>query len=580
MVKKNKFMTLISNLILILSILILYGCNTPNKITDISLLIDKNNQNNKGFNIKNFTNINSNANYSDSIGYQQEKRYSFSMVSGRTYTVRLTPSSGDPDLYTSNSSSLSRTNCQASSTSGTGSVDSVTFTAPFTGTNYVLIYGYSASNYTLNISDPVNTSTGDSRNESSNINANSSREVTEFISPGEREYWLIDGIQNHTYRISMEKIGNSSLDTYLELKNPDGNVIASDDDSGEGTNSLLEGTFTRTGTYTIVARGYNSSSTGAYKLKINSHTSILSTIRQFIDNILNVRNIDLRYNVPLYGQSPYYGGCWIASTRMLLKFHNIDTTMDRIYQAVYGGDLNIASRTNNEGLSWGDEERLRQFGMRVVGDACYTQEGWYNLLSSNGPLIIIIWPQANQSVNSRATHAIVLTGMSGNLNGSPTMYVNDPGVNALNGSMTNYTFESFTSQYEITGYNTNIRYRIFAVNPSDITFSPNAPANNLSSDIQILSGGISSYISQGELKKYAIRTNSGTRYTVRLTPTNQNSDPDLYVSNSQNISQNNFESSSLRSAGLEDSVTIIGNGGYYYIAVYGYSSAGFQLSYN
>ena len=45
MVKKNKFMTLISNLILILSILILYGCNTPNKITDISLLIDKNNQN-------------------------------------------------------------------------------------------------------------------------------------------------------------------------------------------------------------------------------------------------------------------------------------------------------------------------------------------------------------------------------------------------------------------------------------------------------------------------------------------------------------------------------------------------------
>jgi hypothetical protein len=81
-------------------------------------------------------------------------KYSFQMTSGRNYTVRMVPSSGDPDLYTSNSSSISTANWQCRPYLGGTSTETCAFTAPFTGSNYILVQGYTAASYRLSVTSP------------------------------------------------------------------------------------------------------------------------------------------------------------------------------------------------------------------------------------------------------------------------------------------------------------------------------------------------------------------------------------------------------------------------------------------
>ena len=59
---------------------------------------------------------------------------------------------------------------------------------------------------------------------------------------------------------------NSNLDTFLEVHDSQGNMVASDDDGGNGTNSIIRTQF-MAGTYIVTVRSY-SSSTGAYIMTI------------------------------------------------------------------------------------------------------------------------------------------------------------------------------------------------------------------------------------------------------------------------------------------------------------------------
>jgi len=63
---------------------------------------------------------------------------------------------------------------------------------------------------------------------------------------------------------------SSSLDPYLKLKNPSGKIIAQDDDSGGGSNSLINYSLSQAGTYTIVAGSYNNASSGSFNLRFDS----------------------------------------------------------------------------------------------------------------------------------------------------------------------------------------------------------------------------------------------------------------------------------------------------------------------
>lgn len=90
---------------------------------------------------------------------------------------------------------------------------------------------------------------GDTRNGS--VNSNN----------GDR--WTFSGKAGEWVRITMT---SSTFDTYLKLLDPNNNVVAEDDDGGGGTNSkIYVSSLPTTGTYTIIARGYNGA-TGGYQL--------------------------------------------------------------------------------------------------------------------------------------------------------------------------------------------------------------------------------------------------------------------------------------------------------------------------
>lgn len=59
-----------------------------------------------------------------------------------------------------------------------------------------------------------------------------------------------------------------NFDAYLYLEGPDGQVLAQDDDGGEGLNSRIIHTAANDGTYRIIATSLGGRSTGAYTLTV------------------------------------------------------------------------------------------------------------------------------------------------------------------------------------------------------------------------------------------------------------------------------------------------------------------------
>jgi hypothetical protein len=91
--------------------------------------------------------------------------------------------------------------------------------------------------------------------------------VTGEVSNGEQgERWTFEGETGQRVTIRM----TGDFDTYLELLSPNGTELTSDDDSGGNRTSLINSYYLPdNGTYTIIARGYNDSATGAYELSLS-----------------------------------------------------------------------------------------------------------------------------------------------------------------------------------------------------------------------------------------------------------------------------------------------------------------------
>ena len=85
-----------------------------------------------------------------SVGDFECALYTFTGSPTVDYTVTLTPSSGDPDLWVADDDGF--TNILASSSLAASSTDFVTFTAPAEQTYYLAVEGFSASDYGLRVS--------------------------------------------------------------------------------------------------------------------------------------------------------------------------------------------------------------------------------------------------------------------------------------------------------------------------------------------------------------------------------------------------------------------------------------------
>jgi hypothetical protein len=91
------------------------------------------------------------------------------------------------------------------------------------------------------------------------------------ITSGGSDGWTFEGTAGQAVTINMYATSGSGLDTYLILNSPSGLEEVYNDDGGAGLNSRILRQLSETGTYTIVARGYNGRpgfSTGAYEITL------------------------------------------------------------------------------------------------------------------------------------------------------------------------------------------------------------------------------------------------------------------------------------------------------------------------
>ncbi len=86
----------------------------------------------------------------------------------------------------------------------------------------------------------------------------------------DQDTYYVDATQGQRATVRMNRTDSGSLDSYLYLYAPNGSWVAENDDGGGSLNSLInQVTLPQTGRYRILAKSYNSASTGAYSLSLS-----------------------------------------------------------------------------------------------------------------------------------------------------------------------------------------------------------------------------------------------------------------------------------------------------------------------
>jgi len=84
---------------------------------------------------------------------------------------------------------------------------------------------------------------------------------------GDRDFFRIRLQEGQSYRFTLNSAGDTPVDDpFLMLHNDAGEMVAADDDGGDGFNSYLEFTAPSTGNYYLEARGFDEAATGTYAL--------------------------------------------------------------------------------------------------------------------------------------------------------------------------------------------------------------------------------------------------------------------------------------------------------------------------
>ena len=87
------------------------------------------------------------------VNLHEEKKFKFKMEAGKRYVISLKNNYGDADLFSSNQVNFNRNNSQGSSSKSGQEVDKIEFVAPYSGDNYIIVFGFSASSFNLNIDE-------------------------------------------------------------------------------------------------------------------------------------------------------------------------------------------------------------------------------------------------------------------------------------------------------------------------------------------------------------------------------------------------------------------------------------------
>jgi len=92
--------------------------------------------------------------------------------------------------------------------------------------------------------------------------------IESIASTRDHDWYKVSLTAGVSYQFDQMKLGVSTLDSYLRLRDATGTQLAFNDDSGGNLNSLLAYTPTITGIYYLDAGGYNETSIGNYVLSV------------------------------------------------------------------------------------------------------------------------------------------------------------------------------------------------------------------------------------------------------------------------------------------------------------------------
>ena len=102
----------------------------------------------------NIARLTANKQYSGSVAKDGTYLYVFEKTQDKSYVVTVASTNGgDPDVYASTDSAVSKTNNQYASILGAGSNDTVSFTATSSGPFFVLVFGYSNATYSIKVTE-------------------------------------------------------------------------------------------------------------------------------------------------------------------------------------------------------------------------------------------------------------------------------------------------------------------------------------------------------------------------------------------------------------------------------------------
>jgi len=95
---------------------------------------------------------------------------------------------------------------------------------------------------------------------------------------GDHDWYRVTLTAGQTYTIHTSSISGQNTDAFINLRSSTGALILSDDDSGDGINSLISYTPTTTEVFYIDAGTFNDGSTGRFRLSVSTFPSSATDI--------------------------------------------------------------------------------------------------------------------------------------------------------------------------------------------------------------------------------------------------------------------------------------------------------------
>jgi hypothetical protein len=165
-------------------------------------------------------------------------------------------------------------------------------------------------------------------------------------------------------------MSSSAFDTFLHLLNSGGSSVASDDDAGDGTNSLIVFTPSSSGTYTVHCTSYAAGATGAYTVQVtssggggtelltnggfdtgafspwvaSSRASLVTTSSQAGTHNLRMLGVGTSGNGTVYQPVTGFNGT-ARTLRFYLKVSSAETTTSSQYDRLYVRITNSSNTT-------------------------------------------------------------------------------------------------------------------------------------------------------------------------------------------------------------------------------------------